>query len=247
MGEKVLAYNPTSHKMELEPVLHVWINHDTDLVDLTLTRTTHAPHSAILSKTSEVLHTNKKHPFLTKEKGFVPVSRLKLGMHVLEANGTYGVVTGWKIVPGAKTMYNLEVAQDHTFTVGSGEWVVHNCGAGLPKPLTDLQKSGYQLEQHFMDRWSGWTKAARGAGRTAQDVVDVLQNGYHYYRTGDEISANGTKIFSATKGGLTILYTEGKNALFDIIERGVPRSGITPLRNMIPDWTNPFYDMDLMP
>ncbi len=25
-------------------------------------------------------------------------------------------------------MYNLEVARDHTFTVGVGEWVVHNCG-----------------------------------------------------------------------------------------------------------------------
>ncbi|GAC1666927.1 MAG: hypothetical protein PVS3B3_37880 [Ktedonobacteraceae bacterium] len=25
-------------------------------------------------------------------------------------------------------MYNLEVAQDHTFTVGSGQWVVQNCG-----------------------------------------------------------------------------------------------------------------------
>jgi len=24
-------------------------------------------------------------------------------------------------------MYNLEVAQDHTFTVGDGQWVVHNC------------------------------------------------------------------------------------------------------------------------
>jgi len=48
-------------------------------------------------------------------------------MHVLRADGRSGVITGWKIVPGVKVMYNLEVAQDHTFTVGSGEWVVHNC------------------------------------------------------------------------------------------------------------------------
>ena len=51
---------------------------------------------------------------------------------MLRADGTYGIVTGWKIVPGIKMMYNLEVAQDHTFTVGVGEWVVHNCGGGLP-------------------------------------------------------------------------------------------------------------------
>ena len=126
VGEKVWAYNPKTHKMELQPIVHVWINHDNDLVDLTLTITTHSAHGTL--KKSEVLHTNKRHPFLTMEQGFLPVSRLTLGMHVERANGSVGVVTGWSIVAGAKTMYNLEVAQDHTFTVGDGQWVVHNCG-----------------------------------------------------------------------------------------------------------------------
>lgn len=52
---------------------------------------------------------------------------------MLRADGRYGVITGYKVVPGAKVMYNLEVAQDHTFTVGVGQWVVHNsdtCGEG---------------------------------------------------------------------------------------------------------------------
>ncbi|HZS79175.1 MAG TPA: EndoU domain-containing protein, partial [Ktedonobacteraceae bacterium] len=127
VGEKVWAYNPKTHRMELEPILHVWINHDNDLVDLTLTTTKTDAHSKHTSKTSELIHTNKKHPFLTKEKGFLPVGQIKLGMHVLEANGQYGVVTGWKVVPGTKVMYNLEVAHDHTFVVGVEQWVVHNC------------------------------------------------------------------------------------------------------------------------
>jgi hypothetical protein len=131
IGQKVLAYNPRTHKMEWQPVLHVWVHRDDDLVNLTLTTATHAPHSTTISKTSEVIHTNKKHPFFTQEKGFVPVGQLKLGMHVLRADGTYGMITGWKIVPGVKTMYNLEVAQDHTFVVGTGAWVVHNCDPGL--------------------------------------------------------------------------------------------------------------------
>ena len=62
------------------------------------------------------------------------VGQIKLGMHVRRADGTYGVVTGWKVVPGTQVMYNLEVAQDHTFTVGTGQWVVHNCG-GLDASL----------------------------------------------------------------------------------------------------------------
>ncbi len=133
VGEKVWAYNPKTHRMELEPILHVWINHDNDLVDLTLTTTKTDAHGKHSSTTSEVIHTNQKHPFLTKEKGFLPVGQIKLGMHVLEANGQYGVVTGWKVVPGTKVMYNLEVAHDHTFTVGGEQWVVHNDCGSLPE------------------------------------------------------------------------------------------------------------------
>jgi hypothetical protein len=125
----VWAYNPKTQKMEQEPILHVWINHDTDLVDLTLTTTKPAQHGKAATQTSEMIHTNKKHPFFTLEKGFLPVGQIKLGMHVLRADGTYGVVTGLKLVRGTEVMYNLEVAQDHTFTVGAEQWVVHNdCG-----------------------------------------------------------------------------------------------------------------------
>lgn len=56
---------------------------------------------------------------------------LKLGMHILRADGSTGVVTGWKRVPGIATMYNLTVEMDHTFTVGIGHRVVHNCGGTL--------------------------------------------------------------------------------------------------------------------
>lgn len=115
-GEKVEAYNPKTHQMELEAVLHLWINHDHDLVDLTLTTFLPATHGKRAAKTSEVIHTNQKHPFLTREKGFLPVGQIKLGMHVLRADGSYGVVTGWKVVPGSKVRYNLEVAQDHTYS-----------------------------------------------------------------------------------------------------------------------------------
>jgi len=139
VGEQVWAYNPKTHKMELEPVLHVWINHDNDLVDLTLTTTSRTTqHGKItVTKTSETLHTNQKHPFLTKEKGFLPVGQIKLGMHVLQADGVYGVVTDWKVIAGTEVMYNLEVAQDHTFTVGVGQWVVHNSSGGECGPTED--------------------------------------------------------------------------------------------------------------
>jgi Pretoxin HINT domain len=114
--------------MQLQLILHVWIHQDNDLVDLTIT---HVTHTKGVKPSSEVIHTNKKHPFLTVEKGFLPVGQIKLGMHVVEADGQLGVISGWKVVPGVKTMYNLEVAQDHTFVVGM--WVVHDCNSLNPR------------------------------------------------------------------------------------------------------------------
>jgi RHS repeat-associated protein len=127
-GEEVWAYNPKTKKMELQPILHVWLHQDNDLVDLTITSTAHAKQGTATKSSSEVVHTNQKHPFLTVEKGFLPVGQITVGMHVVEADGSLGVISGWKVVPGVQTMYNLEVAQDHTFTVGDGQWIVHNTG-----------------------------------------------------------------------------------------------------------------------
>jgi hypothetical protein len=124
--EKVWAYNTKTQKMELQPIQHVWVNHDDDLVDLTILTPAHEEHGKQVEQTSEVVHTNKKHPFLTTEKGFVPVGELSVGMHVRRADGSVGMITRWAVVPGSQTMYNLEVAQDHTFMVGDGQWVVHN-------------------------------------------------------------------------------------------------------------------------
>ncbi len=138
-GDKVWAYNPKTHKMELQPILHVWTHQDHDLVDLTLTTTTKGQNGRPATHKSEVLHTTSEHPFFTIEQGFVPAGKLHPGMHVLQADGRVGVVTGWKLVVGTKLMYNLEVAQDHTFTVGVGQWVVHNkCG---PQDYRDLRNN----------------------------------------------------------------------------------------------------------
>ena len=168
VGDKVWAYNATTHKMELEPVLHVWINQDNDLVDLTLTSSTHLPQSGKLTRKSEVIHTNKKHPFLTREKGFLPVGQIKLGMHVLRADGTYGVVTGWKVVPGIKAMYNLEVAHDHTFTVGVGQWVVHNCNFGSNKAPIDMD---HILEGHSNGTYESLLQRAAIGDQSAINIL----------------------------------------------------------------------------
>jgi len=192
VGERVLAYNPRTGKMEQEPILHVWINHDHDLVDLTITTATHGQHGRV-TKTSEVIHTNQKHPFFTMEHGFLPVGQIKLGMHLLRADGSVGVVIGWKVVPGTKVMYNLEVAQDHTFTVGAGQWVVHNCASGPvnskgdPYPKMTDPRTGQDVPFPAQNQWTWipeenrvtWNNVTRG-----EFIKEWIDRGYPDYGPG---------------------------------------------------------------
>lgn len=128
IGDTVFAYNAEMHVIELQPVLHVWIQTDDDLFNVTIVIVIHDQAKV------EVVHTTSRHPFLTLERGFIPVSQLQVGMHVLGENGDAGIVTNVQGVPGSMIMYNLEVANDHTFVVGAGQWIVHNkCGEGWPE------------------------------------------------------------------------------------------------------------------
>jgi len=91
-------------------------------------------------------------------------------------------------VPGKQLMYNLEVAQDHTYTVGQGQWVVHNkcdpsrLGRRLNQagnidqpgqnphhiipcaleshPLIQATQGKYDIDAAYNGRWM-WPKSAR--------------------------------------------------------------------------------------
>jgi RHS repeat-associated protein len=159
--DSVLAYNPKTHKMELQPILHVWVHSDHDLIDVSLDSLPKQKGGKIQK---ELLHTTSEHPFLTREKGFLPANQLKPGMHVLQANGGYGVVEKQVAVPGIQWMYNLTVAYDHTYVVGTANWIVHNyCfGAGangrgfedyelLKEHLKHMPEFNYKTPEDYED------------------------------------------------------------------------------------------------
>jgi hypothetical protein len=80
----------------------------------------------------EVVEVTPEHPFFTAEKGWVAAGDLWLGAHVLQANGDYGVVEDMAFVHQPRAMYNLTVAEAHTYFVGEQQWLVHNaCGDKL--------------------------------------------------------------------------------------------------------------------
>jgi hypothetical protein len=201
--------------------LHVWISHDNDLVDLTLAPAKPASQGKTEASQGEVIHTNKKHPFLTVEKGFLPVGQIKLGMHVRRADGSIGTVTGWKLIPGILTMYNLEVAQDHTFTVGNGQWVVHNsdCGGEIESQFpgdylsqkADMVgtpgsvKSGvYVNDLGVAEPWlAQYDEYGRLQGRTDISIGNKVENydaiHYHEYTYG-EVQGNNAPLKGSALG-----------------------------------------------
>jgi RHS repeat-associated protein len=203
VGDQVLAYDPQTNQTTIQTVQHLFINHDNDLMDIKL-RTDDAatapegakPNPATNGKIQsrappqgdttsqqtstleETVHTTAKHPFLTAEQGWVQAGQLRPGMHVLRADGSIGVVETAKVIPGAGTRYDLEVSNVHTFEVGLGQWVVHNC------TFSNLTSDEINQEIGQAGEYASSQKAVAGA-IAKEDATGVeLGRGIN----GDEIS-----------------------------------------------------------
>ena len=110
-------------------------------------------------------------------------------MHVIEADGRVGEVTGWKSVLGVQTMYNLEVTQDHTYTIGDGQWIVHNSCLNGGTLDEDEALGGHTLSKHVnvsedntylratVNRPAGGASAFYSESMANESVQNALQNG----------------------------------------------------------------------
>ncbi len=186
VGDQVTAYDPSSRQTSAQTVEHVWINHDSDLMDVTLAAGDaqqqaqqgngtngkvqevavashglrapptdgHESSDASGLSSSETIHTTAKHPWLTADRGWEPAGQLAIGERVVRADGTAATIVTPHVRPGAADYYNLTVSQLHTYAVGAGQYVVHNCkpvkagDAGAYKDL--LGTKGDDLTPHHM-------------------------------------------------------------------------------------------------
>jgi hypothetical protein len=105
-----------------QPVEQVWVNHDDDLLDLTVTASDGTPAT---------IHTTQHHPFWdVTQNGWVEAGNLRAGDQLRGLDGRGATVVGATIVAGAADMWDLTVAQDHDFlidTVVASVVLVHNC------------------------------------------------------------------------------------------------------------------------
>src|SRR5260221_10609412 len=135
------AYDPGTGKSSTQAVQHVWLNHDTDLLDVTLHEDGHGTQASSSDKTQQVatkahgsqappsdetIHTTQKHPWLTTDRGWVPAGELRVGEQVVELGGRTATIAALAVRPGAATYYNLTVSTLHTYGVGTSRAVGPN-------------------------------------------------------------------------------------------------------------------------
>ncbi|MER6353975.1 ricin-type beta-trefoil lectin domain protein [Streptomyces sp. NPDC001634] len=131
VGDKVEAADPKTGKRKgARPVQHVWINHDHDLLDLTIR--TEDGHTT-------TLHTTASHPFWDDAThAWVPAGNLHHGDALNTATNGHAYVVTTQPTHGAANRWNLTVQQLHTYYVVAGgvPVLVHNTCGELPDGVT---------------------------------------------------------------------------------------------------------------
>jgi hypothetical protein len=113
IGDEVLAYDESTREIDYYSIQATWMHIDPIIVYLTID--------------GEVIETTPTHPFYTEES-WREAGDLELGTRVRSATGRYGTVQGIQFVLQPQPMYDLTVAEVHTFFVSEDQWLVHNCG-----------------------------------------------------------------------------------------------------------------------
>jgi hypothetical protein len=120
-GEYVLAYDEWLGASEYYPVSAVLAHVD--------------PQTLILTIGHDEIETTAEHPFYVRGQ-WVPAGALSVGDPIASASGTFGQLVEMQVGTEPEVMYNLTVAQSHTYYVGTGQWLVHNaCGRILRRNL----------------------------------------------------------------------------------------------------------------
>jgi hypothetical protein len=123
VGDMVLATDTATGKTQAEPVTTLWVNHDNDLMDVTV---------KTASGTSTIKSTQHHLFWDLTTKTWTQAEDLAAGTGLQTPNGATATVVATTVVPGAADMWDLTVNNDHDFyvVVSAGSQIavlVHNC------------------------------------------------------------------------------------------------------------------------
>ncbi|MEU4243625.1 polymorphic toxin-type HINT domain-containing protein [Actinoplanes sp. NPDC026619] len=139
VGDEVLATDPETGETSAQKVTELHVNIDTELVDLKVDT----------GRGSATVHTTKEHPFWDPERlKWTSAGDLEPGENLGVAHpGVTATIGSVREFRGPRTMYNLTIANFHTYYVLAGRTpvLVHNCDEVYTDVALGLRK--YGLEQ----------------------------------------------------------------------------------------------------
>jgi RHS repeat-associated protein len=122
VGDEVLATDPETDDTKAETVTATYVNHDTELADVTVVAGDGTQH---------VIQTTQEHLFWSETDGdWVPTGELAAGDLLRDVDGVDGArVVEVREYTGARDMYDLTVDNLHTYYVVASNTpvLVHNC------------------------------------------------------------------------------------------------------------------------
>jgi hypothetical protein len=139
VGDQVSTVDPVHGVIETEPVTQLHRNRDTDLADLTV----------MDQGGTSTIHTTQHHPFWNETtRQWTDAVDLRRGDRLRTANGSIRTVRAVRAFTGSQDMFNLTVADTHTYfvTAGGGSVLVHNAGPGCGS----LWMNPKALPHHYM-------------------------------------------------------------------------------------------------
>lgn len=198
VGDHVTAYDPQTGTASSQTVEATSIHHDANLVDVTLQvqTATAIPAGKTAAKSAkstptartEVVHTTANHPWLSADHGWLIASFLHIGEPVQQADGSTAMVVAVKSVSGAADMWDLTVANVHTFAVGTGAFVVHNCGDQVKAAADSMNNA---VRDHLTP------SDLEGAWRDAHGNPVPRSGGGYYDHLGEVLDARDSLVKSA--------------------------------------------------
>ena len=113
-GMRVYSHDSASGKTELKEVVRTFVSESDKLVHIRLN--------------GEEITTTPTHPFYVPQKGWTDAVELRAGDRLQLLNGEYVIIeqVQHELLESPVNVYNFEVADFHTYYVGSTSILVHN-------------------------------------------------------------------------------------------------------------------------
>jgi len=159
-GDKVTATDPATGKTRSRIVTKVWVNHDTDLMDVTVRS----------GGTTSVIHSTQHHLFWDDtRKAWTEADRLHVGDRLRSGDGSITMIASTIDVAGAADMWDLTVQTAHDFYVvaAAAHVLVHNCPSPLGRGSTGRTTPLNLKEQLAMEQ----VQSNPAAGRVLTNVT----------------------------------------------------------------------------